>query len=56
MSKAWNEASAAVPLGWKLDSQHCAWAGLSPGARLEEWWRLRSGPLPNKRPREPVIR
>lgn len=44
LSKAWVEASAALPLGWRLDGVTCASTGLAPEQRSHRWRAIASGP------------
>lgn len=44
MSKAWTKASAALPLGWELDSIRCASGGMSPEQRSDKWIAVALGP------------
>jgi hypothetical protein len=44
MSKAWMEASAALPIGWRLDGITCASTGLTPDLRSERWLARAIGP------------
>jgi hypothetical protein len=44
MSKAWMEASAALPIGWCLDGITCASTGLKPDLRSERWLARAIGP------------
>jgi hypothetical protein len=44
MSKAWVELSAAMPLGWHLDSLRCASTGLQPDQRSNRWVAIAIGP------------
>jgi hypothetical protein len=38
------EASAALPLGWRLDGITCASTGLTPDLRSERWLARAIGP------------
>lgn len=44
MSKAWVEASAALPLGWRLEGVTCASTGLLPEQRSDRWRAMAAGP------------
>jgi hypothetical protein len=44
LSKAWMEASAALPIGWRLDGITCASRGLAPDLRSERWLARAIGP------------
>jgi hypothetical protein len=44
MSKAWTEASGALPIGWRLDGITCASTGLTPDLRSECWLARAIGP------------
>jgi hypothetical protein len=34
---AWTQTQAALPGGWQLDSFRCAWEGLAPHERSNDW-------------------
>jgi hypothetical protein len=44
MSRAWMDASAALPIGWRLDGITCASTGLTPDLRSERWLARAIGP------------
>jgi hypothetical protein len=44
LSLAWTEASAALPIGWRLDGITCASTGLTPDLRSERWLARAIGP------------
>ena len=44
LSQAWVEASAALPIGWRLDGITCASTGLTPDLRSERWLARAIGP------------
>jgi hypothetical protein len=44
MSKAWVEAEAALPLGWRLEGVTCASTGLLPEQRSDRWRAMAAGP------------
>jgi hypothetical protein len=44
LSQAWVEASAALPIGWRLDGLTCASRGLAPALRSEQWLARAVGP------------
>ncbi|MCV0402677.1 MAG: hypothetical protein K5924_03085 [Chloroflexi bacterium] len=35
--RAWQDASARLPTGWRLDGIRCTSTGLAPGERGERW-------------------
>jgi hypothetical protein len=44
MSKAWVEASAALPLGLRLEGVTCTSTGLLPEQRSDRWRAIAAGP------------
>jgi hypothetical protein len=44
MSKAWVEAEAALPLGWRLEGVTCASTGFLPEQRSDRWRAMAAGP------------
>jgi hypothetical protein len=44
MSKAWVEAEAALPLGWRLEGVTCESTGLQPEQRSDRWRAMAGGP------------
>jgi hypothetical protein len=48
LSEAWMEASAAFPLGWRLEGVTCASTGLAPEQRSDRWRAIAAGPKGEK--------
>lgn len=44
LNEAWVRTSAALPLGWWLDSLQCASNGLAPHLRSDRWRAIAIGP------------
>jgi hypothetical protein len=44
LTEAWTDASAALPLGWWLDSIRCMSTGLAPHLRDDRWLAIACGP------------
>jgi len=48
LNRAWIEASAALPLEWRLEGLACALTGLSPEQRSDRWRAWAAGPTGQK--------
>ena len=44
LEKAWTDAEAALPPGWRLDGLRCASTGLAVEHRSEDWRAVARGP------------
>ena len=44
LTRAWEDAQAALPEGWRLDSLRCASAGLGTDERSADWIAVAVGP------------
>jgi hypothetical protein len=44
LNRAWIEASAALPLEWRLEGLTCASTGLAPEQRSDRWRAWAAGP------------
>lgn len=44
LNRAWIDASAALPIGWRLETLTCVSTGLAPEQRSDRWRAIATGP------------